>query len=199
MLFYEKIPMNIPCFPFYFMRHGETDWNRSNLIMGQTDIPLNETGIGQAHEAKKMLTKIEVEKIYSSPLQRARQTAEIINEDIRCPIVYMDYLKERGWGKGEGQFHETISDFKGIELSVATPPEGAEHYNIFEDRVVLAFNKILAQPSKLPLIVGHGGIFWILTKLLAESSFPLENCALYFFKPPEYPGHPWLIVNLNDR
>lgn len=190
--------MSIPHSSFYFIRHGETEWNRLKLIMGQTDIPLNETGIRQAHEARKMLTKIEVEKIYSSPLQRARQTAEIINEDPRYPIAYMDNLKERGWGKGEGQFHETLSDFKGIELSVADLPEGAEPYNTFEARVVLALNKILAQSSKPPLIVGHGGIFRVLTKLLAESSFPLENCALYFFRPPEHPGHPWLIANLND-
>lgn len=43
----------IPHQPFYFMRHGEMDWNRSNLIMGQMDIPLNETGIRQAHNVKK--------------------------------------------------------------------------------------------------------------------------------------------------
>ena len=192
--------MNIPYLPFYFIRHGETDWNRSKLIMGQTDIPLNKVGVRQAHEAKKMLTKIEVEKIYSSPLQRARQTAEIINEAHGHFIDYMDDLKERGWGKGEGQFHEILLDFKGIELSEVNLPEGAEQYNLFEVRVIRVLNKILVKPSsKPPLIVGHGGVFRVLTKLLAQASFPLENCALYLFKPPKHPNHPWLIVNLSDE
>lgn len=191
--------MSIPHNPFYFIRHGETDWNRLNLIMGQTDIPLNETGLRQARGVKKILMKIEFEKIYSSTLQRARQTAEILNEGFDYHIDYIDHLKERGWGKGEGQFHETLSDFKGIELTVANLLEGAEQYNIFETRVILALKKILAQPSKPPLIVGHGGIFRVLTKLLADASLSSENCVPYFFRPPEHPSHPWFIVNLSDQ
>lgn len=168
--------------------------------MGQTDIPLNETGITQAHEAKEFLKKIEFGKIWSSPLQRARQTAEIINENLEYPINYNDHLKERGWGKGEGQFHETLLDFKGIKLSEAKLPKGAEPYETFERRVVRALNEILTESAEHPpLVVGHNGIFWVLTKLFASSSFSAENCALYFFRPPEHPSYPWFIVNLKNE
>jgi len=133
--------MSIPHHPFYFMRHGETDWNRSNRIMGQTDIPLNEKGIRQAHDAKEILMTMEFANIYSSPLQRARQTAEILKEEFGHPIDYIDHLKERGWGKGEGQ----LSDFKGIEITTTNIPEGAEHYNELEARVILALKKFSYQ------------------------------------------------------
>ncbi len=186
--------MTIPHLPFYFIRHGETDWNRSNRIMGQTDIPLNETGIIQAHEAKELLRKMAFGRIWSSPLQRARQTAEIVKENSFYPIDYKEYLKERGWGQGEGQFHEALLDFRGKELNEANLPEGAEPYKAFEKRVIRAFTEILTESAEQPpLVVGHGGIFWILTKLLANSSLPAENCTLYFFRPPEHPSHPWFI------
>jgi broad specificity phosphatase PhoE len=176
------------------MRHGETDWNRSNRIMGQTDIPLNEKGIRQAHDAKEILMTMEFANIYSSPLQRARQTAEILKGEFGHPIDYIDHLKERGWGKEEGQ----LSDFKGIEITTTNIPEGAEHYSALETRVILALKEILAQPSKPPLIISHGGIFMVLTKLLAHASLPLENCSLYFFRPPEHPKNPWFIVKLSE-
>ena len=196
MLFYEEIHLKIPHLPFYFIRHGETDWNRSNRIMGQTDIPLNRNGIIQAHESKELLRKVAFGRIWSSPLQRARQTAETIKGNSSYLVGYNEYLKERGWGKGEGDFHENLLDFK---LSETNLPEGAEPYKVFEGRVIKAFNEILKESAEQPpLVVGHGGIFWILTKLLANSSIPAENCALYFFRPPEHPSHPWFIVNLKD-
>jgi broad specificity phosphatase PhoE len=66
--------------PFIFIRHGETDWNRTNRTMGQTDIPLNSLGIQQAREATQYLENLGVERIIHSPLSRAAQTATIINE-----------------------------------------------------------------------------------------------------------------------
>ena len=65
----------LPLKSFYFIRHGETDWNRQSIIMGQTDIPLDDTGIHQAHQAKDILKTENVSAIYTSPLQRAYETA----------------------------------------------------------------------------------------------------------------------------
>lgn len=197
--------MNIPLFPFYFMRHGETDWNVANRIMGQTDIPLNEKGAWQSHQSKALLKNFEFGQIWSSPLQRARQTADIINEGFNCPIHYNDYLKERGWGLGEGGSHMHFSPdmkttFKTKEKEEGKRlPEGAETYATFKERVTLAFQEILVPDQKPPLVVSHGGIFWVLTKLLGNQTFPAGNCALYFFKPHEHPSHPWFIMNLDDE
>ena len=62
----------LPRNPFYFIRHGETDWNRRNIIMGSQDIPLNERGLEQAHEVSRILEKESFEIIVSSTKMRAR-------------------------------------------------------------------------------------------------------------------------------
>jgi broad specificity phosphatase PhoE len=196
--------MSIPAFPFYYLRHGETDWNIENRIMGHQDIPLNKTGIEQSRQLKSHLKSFEFERIWSSPLKRARQTAEIINESNQHPIDYLELLMERKWGVGEGKSHqEFLPDmklkFKGRNSAEENLPEGAESYSMFEARVIKAFQTILVPSRKPPLVVGHGGVYRILTTLLAEASLPANNCSLYFFKPPAYTSCPWFIVNLSPE
>jgi broad specificity phosphatase PhoE len=95
----------IPLKPFYFIRHGQTDWNREHRLMGQTDIPLNEHGINQAQEAASYFKKSAhlIEKIISSPLLRSKKTAQIIGNTLNLPITYCDGLKEVSFGVAEGE------------------------------------------------------------------------------------------------
>ena len=58
----------IPKRPFYFLRHGETDWNFEGRYQGQSDIPLNATGIAQAHAAADRLARVPIDRIVSSRL-----------------------------------------------------------------------------------------------------------------------------------
>ena len=64
----------------WLVRHGETDWNRQGLYQGQADLPLNETGLAQARQTALMLEQAgqRFAALYSSPLLRARQTAEAL-------------------------------------------------------------------------------------------------------------------------
>jgi broad specificity phosphatase PhoE len=78
-------------------------------------------------------------------------------------------------------------------------PEGAETYKAFETRVINAFRSILVPSQKPPLIVGHGGVFLVLTRLLSQTTLSAENCALYYFRPPEQSDHPWSIINLIEQ
>ena len=64
----------------YFIRHGQTDWNLERKIQGCTDIPLNEKGVLDAEAAAEKVAEIKWDRIISSPLSRARQTAEILNK-----------------------------------------------------------------------------------------------------------------------
>ncbi|MCK9168832.1 MAG: histidine phosphatase family protein [Treponema sp.] len=87
----------------YLVRHGETDWNRKLKIQGQADIPLNDTGRKQASHAAGVLSSIQADIAYTSPLQRARETAEIILSGKQCSLYTEPLLKEISYGIREGQ------------------------------------------------------------------------------------------------
>ena len=86
----------------FLFRHGETDWNLSDRIQGQTDIPLNAEGRLQAQELGKKLVPLKLEIILSSPLIRASETAQIANRQLNIPIIFSDHLKEASLGEVEG-------------------------------------------------------------------------------------------------
>ena len=73
--------------PFYFLRHGQTDWNAERLCQGQTDIPLNAIGVQQAGEAKAHLADIAITTVCSSPLGRALETAKTVSEIVVSGLV----------------------------------------------------------------------------------------------------------------
>ena len=80
----------------YFVRHGQTDWNAEHKIMGSVDIPLNEAGENQAIEMREKLKDKKFDVIFTSPMKRAKKTAEIIGEPHKeTPIVIADELRER--------------------------------------------------------------------------------------------------------
>src|ERR1700722_12377889 len=89
--------------PFFYLRHGETDWNRAHRAQGHSDIPLNPTGVAQAQAAVAPLLGCGIATICTSPLARARVTAEIVNRQLACPLIVIDALKECGLGVHEGQ------------------------------------------------------------------------------------------------
>ena len=85
--------MIIPHIPFYFVRHGQTDWNKINqTLCAQDNIQLNTTGLIQATNVARLLQNISIKEIYSSPLMRAKQTAEIINKNINVPLKFHENL-----------------------------------------------------------------------------------------------------------
>src|SRR4051794_4070072 len=89
--------------PFWYLRHGETDWNAQGLSQGSIDIPLNPTGLAQARAAGELLRNRRIASIMSSPLSRARVTAEIVGEALGLPVTIEPDLREVSWGVQEGQ------------------------------------------------------------------------------------------------
>ena len=87
---------------FYFLRHGQTAWNVEGRFQGHSDIPLNEVGLAQAHDAAKILARCPIDLIVTSPLMRARRTAEIVSAQLGKPLLFDDDLKERRFGAFEG-------------------------------------------------------------------------------------------------
>ena len=73
--------------PFWYLRHGETDWNAQGVSQGSIDIPLNATGIAQAKAAAEQMVGLGIRTIVASPLSRARVTAEIVAEKLGLPVA----------------------------------------------------------------------------------------------------------------
>ncbi len=91
------------------VRHGETDWNKQGRFQGQIDIPLNKNGKSQAQAASEFLKNVSIQKAFSSPLSRPRETAQIIlKEHPGVEISLKDNLKEISHGKWEGKLESEI-------------------------------------------------------------------------------------------
>ena len=91
------------------IRHGQTDMNKDQLYYGRLDVPINETGKEQAENTRKNLVELEIDydKIYSSPMKRAYETAEIVNYK-NLEIEKDDELREMDFGIFEGLSYKEI-------------------------------------------------------------------------------------------
>lgn len=88
----------------YIIRHGQTDRNKEGLLLGSTDVPLNDKGRSEAETVRKLLqdNSITFQTCYSSPLIRARETAEIVTGMKQSGILTDDLLREMDYGPYEG-------------------------------------------------------------------------------------------------
>ena len=191
--------MTIPLKSFYFIRHGETDWNKRGIIMGSKDIELNSHGISQAEQAKYCFEGEDIGAIYSSSEKRASHTANILNETLGLPITYTDLLMERGWGVSEGDHvdlfkHIFVREVDSIEDHEL--PQNAETWSHFRSRIITILTEILENVNKPPLIVAHGGIFLGISTILDYREMRAKNCQPYLFRAPDEVSGRWNIVSL---
>ena len=84
------------------MRHGETDWNKKKLVQGRKDIPLNEYGRHLARETSYGMRQYQIDLAYTSPLRRAKETAEILLEGRNIPLYEDQRIQEISFGSYEG-------------------------------------------------------------------------------------------------
>lgn len=140
-------------------RHGQTDWNVAGKIQGRTDIELNETGIKQAEITREKLLNEKIDVIFSSPLKRAKKTAEIIANGRNIPIIIDETIAERRFGKFEGK---TRKDFDFDEIwnyKLNKQYEDVESTGDLFKRIGDFLNKIQKEYSdKTVLLVTHGGV-----------------------------------------
>ena len=103
----------------YVVRHGETDWNKNNLLQGSTNIELNENGIESAKKMSEELEDIHFDIVYSSTLKRAISTAEYICKEKSYKIEVSEKLIERSFGDYEGKqiAKEQIQGFWDYDLN----------------------------------------------------------------------------------
>jgi len=183
----------IPSVPFYFMRHGETDWNVQKRITGSSNISLNEQGLRQALGAVKHLQNLGIQQIISSPLLRAGQTADIIKEHLSLPVKIEDGFRECSWGILEGKDKGSVISLDDWMLGKA--PEGAETFLACYQRVKNSLVRVLQSHQKV-LIVAHGGVFGILLKMLDQKNQDSYNCHPYLFRPEQ---KSWFVDSLTHQ
>ena len=97
-----------------FLRHGQAKNNVDKILAGRTEgVPLTETGISQAQHAAELLTHMKIGAIYSSPIQRAKHTAEIVGEKNSIDVTIDDRLIELDMGKFTGKSYSEIISERG--------------------------------------------------------------------------------------
>jgi len=144
----------------YSTRHGETDYNASETVLGITDLPLNAKGIQQAHDlAERVKVLGDVDLIISSPMLRAFTTAEAVAERCGLSISKDERLREWNYGFYEGKsrlFGNFQQDKKEFAVKMG---ESGESLLQLSHRVYSALDDIIKNYNdKNVLIVSHGGV-----------------------------------------
>jgi len=176
--------------PFWFLRHGETDWNAQGISQGNVDIPLNATGIAQARSAAQKLRHRGIATIVASPLSRARVTAEYVGEALGLPVAIDRDLREVSFGVQEGQ---KMSGWFTDWISGAFTPEGAETFAALRARAVAAVNRATEQTPAV-LLVAHGALFRSLRAAMGiEPVMRTQNAVPIFCEPPRNDQSGWTL------
>lgn len=159
----------------YFIRHGETQYNVEERFVGTVDVPLNSRGMQQAEYARQALKGIEFDSIYSSPLKRAIQTAKIVMQGRKLPILHAEGLREINCGDWEGKTKEQTEALWKEEIynwghapHLLRIPNG-ETFQKASNRAFECFRKIVEKyTGKTILMSSHMIIIQLLLLRLAE-------------------------------
>jgi broad specificity phosphatase PhoE len=156
------------------LRHGETEWNLTGRMQGLSDTRLTQAGLDQAHEAvAKMPT---FAQIWTSPLQRARITAQIIADAQRSKYAVDGRLIERSWGEWEGMLPEEVDQLWPGWRAEGRKPPGYE-----SDKSV--FTRFQAWLADIPVVgssdpvaaVTHGGFMSAIVRVLGGADTGYKN------------------------
>ncbi|MGI8315617.1 histidine phosphatase family protein [Halobacillus mangrovi] len=158
-----------------FIRHGSTQWNKEKRAQGSSDIPLDIEG---RKDAEKLAERLEAEKwdaLYSSPLQRAKQTAGIISRKVGLHVKFDPRLREAGGGQIEGTTEEERvkkwgENWRSLELGMEKPESVVKRS--------LSFMEDLAEenaPGTNIIVVSHGGVISYLLRELDPDNIKEEH------------------------
>jgi len=142
----------------YVTRHGETEYSLNNIVCGSTDSPLTENGREQARRLADNIRSgdLRISLIYTSPLIRAQETAEIISKTISVPYVIDSRIREQDCGIYEGRAKRDDKEFNAALQNFANRLRGGESAFQLAQRVYQFLDDILVSSAgDVPLIVGH--------------------------------------------
>ncbi len=193
----------------YLIRHGQTEENNTGVLAGSTDVPLNDHGRAQAAILRGRINALEVNTLFSSPLQRATETATIIFGET-APIITDSSIQEYHFGEWEGLHFKEIEELYPDEWKMwltdweQTRIPGSEAFAAFKQRVTSFVDELVtANQGQKIAIVSHGGcIRTLLAHYFCESvkegywKFKVDNAALTEL---EFLGDMPIMVRFNYR
>ncbi|MBE0546723.1 MAG: histidine phosphatase family protein [Rubrivivax sp.] len=163
-----------------FIRHGETDWNRQQRFQGQIDVPLNAAGLAQAARLASRLAADRHDALFSSDLQRARETAAPLAAAWRLAPLALAGFREQNFGVLEGLDVPSIKArypelwLRWLEHRADFALPGGESLRQFHDRVMAAVRELAAARSGMRLaVVTHGGVLDMLWR--SAHGLPLDG------------------------
>jgi broad specificity phosphatase PhoE len=155
-----------------FVRHGDIAADMSRY-WGHTDVPLNDTGIRQAGQLACRLAGDLIDLVYSSDLRRAMDTAAILAESHRLPVVSCPELREIDFGQCEGLTFEEMKERRPETEGIWTADgqgtrfPGGESVLALTERVTTFAERLRCESYSTALVVAHGGSLRVLVCCLA--------------------------------
>jgi 2,3-bisphosphoglycerate-dependent phosphoglycerate mutase len=153
-------------------RHGETDWNIAGVLQGRLDVPLNDRGREQARELARRFAREGFTQVYTSPLARSRETAEIVASLLGLPPpVCHDGLQERNFGVIQGIPKAELAEANPallreiVRRNPACEFEDGESLEECANRVLAAIIDIgVREPGARILVITHGWAMDVVTR-----------------------------------
>ncbi len=158
-------------------RHGETEWNVSEVFRGRIDIELNQTGMKQAELLAEYLTDLKLDAIYSSPLKRALTTAEIIASYHKLDVEITPGLIDFDYGEWQGLPHQEVKDkYKELYAQWIKNPHqvkipAGESLNDVRKRAIGVIDNVIAKYKGTVVLVSHR----VVNKVLICALLGLDN------------------------
>ena len=154
-------------------RHGQTDWNINFLLQGVTDIPMNSTGIAQVKTAARALRRDDWDLVLTSPLGRARETAEIIAEQLGFDDIHQqELLVERSFGEAEGLAYDQWK-LKYSNLDEIPGGESKSELTARSELLLQTFAR--THPGKRILAISHGALIRTVLAISSDNELPREG------------------------
>ena len=170
----------------YSTRHGQTSYNKQEIVLGTTDIELDETGEKQALALAEKISEMNcIDIIIASPMKRAQRTARAVAERCGLEIVTDERLREWDYGyyEGKSRFTEGFAENK-TEFGVRMGKNG-ESLMQLAHRVYSVLDDIIKNYSdKNVLIVSHGGVCRVIETYFNDmtteqfANWFMDNCGL---------------------
>ncbi len=149
------------------VRHGETDWNREMRIMGRKPIPLNAEGRKQARAMGKFLKSVPIDRVFASPIRRARETADLVVRGRPLEVVDEESLAEIHYGDWVGKLFSEVRGTEAFETYWKVPSEaqapGGEPMSSVRERAISFVERLRSEhPEGRALLVSHADVIKVI-------------------------------------